>query len=162
MKKLIVVRHGKSSWKNPDLADHDRPLKKRGHNDAQLVIKAFKTYFQQPVKMLSSSAKRALTTAKMFKEGLGVEDQNFEVDEDLYTFDVSELLEVIKNQSDDEDKLMVFGHNPAMTQLVNFLGDESIDNLPTTGLVVIDFDVDHWQNIGNGRTLVTLFPKMLK
>ncbi len=162
MKKLIVVRHGKSSWKNPDLADHDRPLKKRGYNDAQLVIKAFRTYFQQPVKMLSSSAKRALTTAEMFKEGLEVSDDYFEVNADLYTFDVSELLEVIKSQSDEDDKLMVFGHNPAMTQLVNFLGDENIDNLPTTGLVVIDFEVDHWKNINNGKTLVTLFPKMFK
>ena len=114
MKKLIVVRHGKSSWKNPDLADHDRPLKKRGYNDAQLVIKAFKTYFQQPVKMLSSSAKRALTTAEMFKEGLEVSDDYFKVNADLYTFDVSELLEVIKSQSDEENyqnnEIYVFGY----------------------------------------------------
>ncbi|MBW2960624.1 SixA phosphatase family protein [Mesonia aestuariivivens] len=162
MKKLIVVRHGKSSWKNADLADHDRPLKKRGYNDAQLVIKAFRTYFQHPVKMISSSAKRALTTAEMFKEGLEVNDDNFEVLADLYTFQVLELLEVIKNQPDEDNKLMVFGHNPAMTQLVNFLGDEVIENLPTTGLVVIDFEVESWKSISNGKTLVKLFPKMFK
>jgi phosphohistidine phosphatase len=161
MKKLILVRHGKSSWEE-DLPDHDRPLKKRGFKDAQLVINAFKLYYQKPVKMISSSANRALTTAKLFKEGLAVPDEDFRVLKDLYTFDISELLEIIKQQDNQIDKFMFFGHNPAMTQLVNFLGDDQLDNLPTTGLVVIDFETEKWSEIKNGKTLMTLFPKMFK
>ncbi|SHI50731.1 phosphohistidine phosphatase [Mesonia phycicola] len=162
MKQLILVRHGKSSWDDPTLTDHDRPLKKRGFKDAKLVINAFSTYLQSPLKVISSSANRALTTANLFKEGLKILDSDFSVVKEAYTFESSELLEVIKNQDDTIEKLMVFGHNPAMTNLVNSLGDNYIENLPTTGLVVIDFDTDYWSKIENGKTLVSLFPKMFK
>lgn len=162
MKKLIVVRHGKSSWKDESLADHDRPLKKRGFRDAKLIISAFKLYYQPPLKVISSSANRALTTGNMFKEELKIDDEDFKVLKSLYTFNVQDLLEVIKGQPDDTDKLMVFGHNPAMTQLVNFLGDNYLENLPTTGMAIIDFECDKWSEIANGKTLVTLFPKMFK
>ena len=57
---------------------------------------------------------------------------------------------------------MVFGHNPAMTGLVNLLGDKPIDNLPTTGLCVIDFDLNSWKDIETGKTLLQLFPKNLR
>jgi len=162
MKQLILVRHGKSSWDDPKTADHDRPLKKRGFKDAKLVIKAFGTYMQSPLKVISSSANRALTTANLFKEGLQIADEDFTVVKEAYTFESSELLEVIKKQNNAIERLMVFGHNPAMTSLVNYLGDNYIENLPTTGLVVIDFDTDYWNEIENGKTLVSLFPKMFK
>jgi len=161
MKKLILVRHGKSAWDN-DLPDHDRPLKKRGFKDAQLVIDAFKLYYQPPLKAISSSANRALTTANLFKEKLEISNEDFTVIKDLYTFDISELLDIIKTQDDAIEKLMVFGHNPAMTQLVNYLGDQYLDNLPTTGMVIIDFEEKKWSEIKNGKTLVNLFPKMFK
>jgi len=161
MKKLILVRHGKSSWEN-DLPDHDRPLKKRGFKDAQLVIDAFKLYYLPPLKAISSSANRALTTANLFKEKLEIANEDFTVIKDLYTFDISELLDIIKAQDDAIEKLMVFGHNPAMTQLVNYLGDQYLDNLPTTGMVIIDFEEKKWSEIKNGKTLVNLFPKMFK
>lgn len=161
MKKLILVRHGKSSWEN-NLPDEKRPLKKRGYTDAELIINAFKLYANKPIKLISSKAVRALETAKLFKKRLSVADENFEIIERLYTFDEDELLSVIKEQDDAEDKLMVFGHNPAMTVLVNLLGDKAIDNLPTTGLVVIDFDVNSWKEIKKGKTLLNLFPRTFK
>ncbi|MDR6300739.1 SixA phosphatase family protein [Mesonia maritima] len=161
MKKLILVRHGKSSWEN-NLPDDKRPLKKRAYTDAELIIKAFKLYANKPLKLISSKAVRALETAKLFKKGLAIEDKDFKIIDDLYTFDEDELLSVIRNQPDENNKLMIFGHNPAMTILVNLLGDKEVDNLPTTGLVVIDFEVDKWKDIAEGKTLVTLFPRTFK
>ncbi|MFD1096083.1 SixA phosphatase family protein [Salegentibacter chungangensis] len=161
MKQLVLVRHGKSSWEN-DLPDNKRPLKKRAINDAKHVISAFEKFYMPPATFWTSPAVRAHETAKMFKEGLKVADENFEVKNELYTFDDSALLRKIRSCPDSIDKLVVFGHNPAMTSLVNRLGDKPLDNLPTTGLCVIDFEVDHWKEIEQGRTLVTLLPKNLR
>jgi len=161
MKTLILVRHGKSSWEN-DLPDHERPLKKRAFKDADLVINAFKLQNNYQPSVFSSSAVRALTTAKLFKEALGINDDQFSVRKELYTFDENDLLNFVKNAADDIQNLMLFGHNPAMTNLANQLGDDYIDNLPTTGLVVLQFTTDSWKEVKNGKTLVKLFPKTFR
>ncbi len=91
MKKLILVRHGKSSWKE-DLPDDERPLKKRAYKDADLVIKAFSGFKDDQMTIWSSYAVRALTTAKLFKEGLNIPDSRFEVKDELYTFNYPVVL----------------------------------------------------------------------
>lgn len=161
MKRLILVRHGKSSWKY-DLPDHERPLKKRGYKDADVVLRTFKQFFTPPAVLWSSPAERAHETALKFKEGLDIDDKEFKVVKSLYTFEGGDLLNVIKSCEDRVKQLMVFGHNPAMTNLVNQLGSENIDNLPTTGLCVIDFEIEHWKDLKNGKTILTLFPKNLR
>ena len=161
MKRLILVRHGKSSWKE-DLPDDQRPLKKRAYNDADLVISAYKGVTGNKPEIWSSHAVRALTTAKIFKEKLGVPDENFSVKKDLYTFDSSGLKRAISSCDDSTDELMVFGHNPAMTSLVNQFGDKHFDNIPTTGLTLINFDSDSWKDLKNGKTIIYLFPKYLR
>lgn len=161
MKKLILVRHGKSSWENP-LEDVERPLKKRGYEDAEIIIKAFAHYFEKPAKVYTSKAVRARTTAEIFKEKLKIDDKDFAVEPNLYTFDEERILDFIKSQDDAVDQLMIFGHNPAFTALANELGDEFIDNVPTTGLVVIAFEEGSWSKISQGKTLLTLFPKNFK
>ncbi|MGA8855344.1 MAG: histidine phosphatase family protein [Christiangramia sp.] len=161
MKRLVLVRHGKSSWEH-DLPDHERPLKKRAYKDAELVLNAFQHFYEPGALFWSSYAVRAHETAKMFKERLNISDNDFQVQEDLYTFNQNELLSVIKRCPDSTDKLFVFSHNPALTILVNLLGDKKIDNLPTTGLCVIDFEVDTWKEIKKGKTILTLMPKNLR
>lgn len=161
MKRLVFVRHGKSSWKE-DLPDEKRPLKKRAYKDANLVINAFKGNFSKDLIIWSSFAKRALTTAKIFKEEFEVPDDRFEVKNELYTFNGKQLLDVISNCDDAVDYLMTFGHNPAITHSVNKLGDHNFENVPTTGLVMIEFETDSWKSLGNGKTLLYLFPKNLR
>ena len=161
MKTLILVRHGKSSWKH-DLPDDERPLKKRGYKDADLVLEALKAVVKEPLTVWSSYAKRALTTANIFREELDIDEAHFEVKEELYTFDEKELLKVIWSCDDSIDQLMVFGHNPAMTELANSLGDKFFDNVPTTGLVTIQFKSDSWKELKDGKTLLYLFPKNLR
>ncbi|MDT0647720.1 histidine phosphatase family protein [Zunongwangia sp. F260] len=161
MKRLILVRHGKSSWKH-DLPDHERPLKKRAYRDGRKVAGTFKEFYSPTATLWSSPATRALETAKMFKEELKVPDKMFTIRQDLYTFDAKELLEIIKSCPDTIDKLIIFGHNPAITNAVNSLGDKNLDNFPTTGLCVIDFENYKWERIKTGRTIITLLPKNLR
>lgn len=161
MKKLILVRHGKSSWKE-DLPDDQRPLKKRAYKDADLVLDAFSGFAEDRMLLWSSYAVRALTTAKILKERLQIPDSRFEVKDDLYTFNSGKLLQVIRSCDDNIDTLMIFGHNPAMTSVVNKLGDQDFDNVPTTGLCMIEFDTSRWEQIKNGKTLLYLFPKNLR
>ncbi len=159
MKRLILVRHGKSSWKY-DVADEKRPLKKRGVRDGKLIANAFSTFVTNLPVMWSSHAVRAHETAKIFQKELEIEE--LKVKQELYTFNVKDLLAQIKACDDNIYNLMVFGHNPAMTSLVNSIGDKPFDNIPTTGLTIIDFQTDSWKNIKNGKTILHLFPKNLR
>lgn len=162
MKRLTFVRHGKSSW-NHGLADHDRPLKERAISDASLVIEAFKDSVQDRAPVIwSSSAKRALETAKMFKDQLGIAESNFIIKQELYTFDFDVLKDVIGLCDDGLDDLVIVGHNPAITDLVNELGTLYFDNVPTTGLVALEFEINKWTDISDGKTLYYLFPKNLR
>lgn len=161
MKRLIFVRHGKSSWDKP-LKDIDRPLKARAYEDAAHVISAFKAHQDYPVRMFSSPAMRAKTTAELFKKGLDIHDRDFEIAADLYTFDADEVVAFIKDLDPKLDNVMLFGHNPAYTELVNTLGSQSIDNLPTSGLVSINIDIDSWKELRKGQTHLYLFPKHLR
>lgn len=161
MKRLILVRHGKSSWKY-DVADDKRPLKKRGFKDGELISRAFKKFYTAPIKIWTSPAVRALETAKMFKDELEIDDQDFVMKPNLYTFNKKDLLAQISTCEPAVEKLMIFGHNPAMTGLVNELGDKSFANMPTTGLVVIDFETTSWKDLTNGQTILNLFPKNLR
>lgn len=161
MKRLILVRHGKSSWEH-DVIDKERPLNQRGMDDGPLVARAFKAKFENPDKVWTSDAVRASTTANMFKDILDISNENFEMKPKLYTFEQSKLTHHIRGCEEHVDTLMVFGHNEAMTSVVNDLGDTYIDNVPTTGLTIIEFDVKRWTQIKDGKTIATIFPKDLK
>lgn len=160
MKRLILVRHGKSSWEH-ELSDDKRPLIKRGIKDGELIAAAFEQSFNKPAIVWSSPAVRALETAKIFKEKLQIEDQDFLIRTGLYTFDLNDLRKQIESCDSQIQTLMVFGHNPAMTGLVNQLGDRYFENIPTTGLTVIDFETESWKELEKGKTVLNLFPKDL-
>ena len=161
MKRLILVRHGKSSWEH-DVTDDKRPLIKRGVKDGELISNEFEKHFETPAIVWTSPATRALQTAKIFKQKLKIEDRDFLIKSGLYTFDKNDLLKQIENCDPQVDTLMVFGHNPAMTGLVNELGDQCFENIPTTGLTVIDFETESWKELKNGKTILNLFPKNLR
>lgn len=160
MKRLILVRHGKSSWDH-DVQDAQRPLKKRAYKDAKKVIKAFKQFYREPAVLWTSYAERALESAKIFQEEFNIPEEDFLVKEELYTFDDRSLLRVINSCDDSIENLIVFGHNPAITEVVNSLGNEVFDNVPTTGLTVIEFEMESWRDLRKGNTIINLFPKHL-
>lgn len=161
MKTLYLLRHAKSSWKH-DVIDHERPLNKRGESDVAMLCAIVASTIEKPEIIISSDANRAKTTASVFKEAFGVEDANFILNHELYDFAGQQVLKVIYTIDNDIETAMIAGHNHAFTSLVNMLGSKIIDNLPTCGFVVIQFDVDKWSKIHSGTTLNTFFPKDFK
>ena len=161
MKTLILIRHAKSSWKH-DVIDHERPLNNRGKNDAKTVSKYFKSKELSPDKVLISDANRTRLTANRFIETLDIPAHIIEYNHKLYDFSGYDLTEVIKSCSSDISRLMVFGHNHAITAFVNTYGSVYIDNVPTCGVVIIEFDIENWYNLKQGRTVLKVFPKDLK
>lgn len=161
MRTLILVRHAKSSWEQ-NVGDKERPLKKRGNTDAKLVSIAFKDKKLKLDKVYSSPANRALSTCKIFISNLNIDKNKLVIDEDLYDFGGERVIKFIKNIDEDYQNVMIFGHNHAFTSICNIFGDSFIDNLPTSGMVVIDFDVNSWVDVNKGSTRFTIFPRDLK
>lgn len=161
MRKLIIVRHAKSSWEF-DVIDHERPLKKRGINDANLVSKELKKLDINYDSILSSDAERTRLTSKIFIDNLDLNIADVYYMYKLYDFAGRDLLEVVRNCEDSVNTLMIFGHNHAITAFVNTYGDIAIDNVPTSGVVIIDFNITNWKDLVRGKTVKCIFPRDLK
>jgi phosphohistidine phosphatase len=161
MKNLILMRHAKSSWNDP-LQDIDRPLEQLGKVDAELVATESSNYLPSGFIILSSSAKRARETSMIFASTLLYPIEDIIISDNLYTFDENKLENVIKSLSNDVHNVILFGHNEAITNFVNKFGNIFIDNVPTAGLVWIEFETSSWEKIKNGKTIKTIFPKNLK
>ena len=161
MKNLILVRHAKSSWETP-LKDKHRPLSKKGLQAAHLVSSYVSTYLPKSYLFWTSIADRASQTALIFAQNISYPIESIIYKEDLYTFDENQLAKVIKSCKNDFDNVILFGHNGAITNFVNKFGDVFIENVPTSGFVFLQFDVDDWGAIQKGKTLKIIVPKDLK
>jgi phosphohistidine phosphatase len=161
MKRLILIRHAKSSWKKP-LSDIKRPLKKRGISDSILISNYTKELFNKPCIVLSSPSERTLETASFFIKNWNLEKVPFLKSEMLYDFSGEDLTKAISNFDINVNIAMVFTHNFAITNFVNKFGSILIDSVPTCGFVVIDFESNNWSTLANGRTSCKVFPKDLK
>lgn len=161
MKTLILVRHGKSSWEY-SVDDKDRPLQERGVNDGHLVSTKFKSHKIPIDAVFSSPANRALHTCMIFLRQLNFPFVKFRVTNELYDFSGDSVLKFLNTLDDTLDTVMIFGHNEAFMNVVNSLGNSYIDNVPTTGLVQIRFEVNDWASVTKGTTTQAIFPKDLK
>lgn len=161
MKRIILMRHGKSSWEH-DVSDKNRPLKKRGIADAHLVSEAFITKGIPLDAIYSSPANRAFSTCEIFVKIFNFKSKNVTVVERLYDFEGEKVIDFMKSLDDHYNNVMIFGHNHAFTSICNIFGDTYIDNVPTSGLVAIDFDVNSWIDIEKGKTSLTIFPRDFK
>lgn len=161
MKEVILVRHGKSSWDYQDTSDRDRPLSQRGIKDARMVSEYLQQTIEVPDLIYSSAANRALHTAMIFMRGLNVDPKIVNVAEELYSFSAESVMDFIRNLSEDNDRVMIFGHNPGFTSISNIFGNKPIDNLPTSGVVQMTFEVSSWKQINKGLTEIIVFPKLL-
>ena len=146
MRKLIILRHGKSSWSNSDLNDFDRPLTERGEKNAVAMGEFIAQKNGTPDLVLSSSAKRACDTAALASSTMGYAQEKIETDSELYLANVGEILKSISRVSANINFCVLVGHNPGLTDLVNYFGLK-LDNLPTASAVCLEFDSLTWQNI---------------
>jgi len=160
-KLLYLVRHAKSSWSDPSLSDRDRPLNKRGRRSAPDMGRRLAAQDHLPELIISSPAKRAFSTAKKIAKELGYDQSEIMKDESLYFSGTGGMLNLLENLDDGYQKVMIVGHNPAMTTLLNILSGSSIDNMPTCAVAVIDYPMASWSELrsAEGQLLVYDFPK---
>ncbi len=151
MKRLILVRHAKSSWNNKDLQDIDRPLNKRGERDAPEMGRRMAKRGVVVDLILTSPAIRAQDTAKLIAEKSSCKDK-IKIDENLYDATAWEILDVIRKIDDHYDFVMLVGHNPGMTDLVNELSATPIEKVPTCGVFELDYDMATWPEIATKKS----------
>ena len=161
MKTIVLIRHGKSSWEY-DVSDKERPLKKRGISDATIISKSFANLQFIPDLVVSSPANRALSTCKIFLQNLNISDKVLKISDEIYDFGGQDVIDFIRSLDDNYASVMLFGHNHAFTAIANLFGDQYIDNLPTSGLVMMTFNANTWKEIDSGKTEHLLFPRMFK
>lgn len=145
MKTLLLMRHAKSSWKDNKLADHERPLKKRGYKDAVNIAKVLKKKELIPDMIISSSAVRAVETAKSLIEKTNFSGE-FIIQDVLYMAEPVTYIEKISLTPQAINRLLVVGHNPGLESLVQILGDK-IDSMPSGALAVIVLPIQSWSEL---------------
>jgi phosphohistidine phosphatase len=145
-----LVRHAKSSWDDPALPDQERPLNDRGRRDATEMGERLAKRNVKPDLILSSPAVRALRTAEIIAKKLDYKRKDIVVDHRLYAVEAGDLLDVIDKLSNALKRVMLFGHNPEMTELAHRLSGE-ITHLPTCAVAELTFDVKSWSRIGKAK-----------
>ncbi len=149
MKTLFVLRHAKSSWDDPDLADFDRPLNKRGTTSAPFMGGLMASNGFSPDVILSSPAARARETAALAKDGGDIQAE-IRYDERIYEASPAALREVLADVDDQYRSVMIVGHNPGMEGFIKFLTGR-LESMPTAALAVIDLDISGWSEIDAER-----------
>lgn len=157
MKHLYIVRHAKSSWDDLSLQDVQRPLSNRGLKDAPRMAKRFKEREVAIGQMISSPAQRAMETCRIFADILGYPEKDIKVERALYHASEDGMLDVVHEISDTIDNVMIFGHNPGLTDFVNSLAAQLLTNVPTCGIAGITFPVDRWQDVTWGKGTLEYF-----
>ncbi len=175
MKTVLILRHAKSDWGNPDLADIDRPLAKRGLEEAPRMGEVLALFKSAPDKILSSPAKRAKQTAEIVAKACNYR-QAIQWEESFYGGSSLDLLKALQNLSATVERVLLVGHNPVLEETVATLSgpafsrgtDEENDGwaikLPTAGLVCLSFDIDSWDDLKPGQGVLQWFiiPKLVK
>lgn len=161
MKTLILLRHAKSSWDDPELQDADRPLNKRGKRDAAALGERLAARSLAPDIVAVSPARRARATIEPLRARALAAGARIVEDERLYAASASAILSVVQGLDDASDRAMIVGHNPGLTDFANRFAACSIDNIPTCGIVAIDYDAASWAQAGAapGRLVVFDAPK---
>lgn len=160
MKTILLMRHGKSSWKDTQLSDHERPLNKRGQHDAPLMGMILCDRELIPQRILCSTALRARQTAEAI-----VETSEIHVDitylDRLYMAEVEEYIETLRELPDNIERIMVIGHNPGLETLLQLLSNQ-IESLPTAVIAHIAVPIHHWTELNsetNGELVDIWRPK---
>jgi len=162
VKSLLLLRHAKSSWKHPELADHDRPLKKRGRRDAPRLGRLVVEEAIVPDLILSSSAVRARETAAAVSAACGETTELRELRE-LYLGGPEEYALLLRALPDAPGRVMVVGHNPALEELLAALTGVA-ETLPTAALARVELPIEQWGRLeldGSGRLVRVWRPREL-
>jgi phosphohistidine phosphatase len=142
MKKLLLLRHAKSSWADSSLPDFERPLNERGQRAAPLVGKFMRERQLRPDLIISSPAKRTRETIALVLDAARLETET-RYDERIYEATLARLLEVVSQIEDDKREVMLVGHNPGFENLLERLTNES-ERMPTAALALVTLNAEKW------------------
>lgn len=157
MKKLLLVRHAKSSWNEPSQSDFDRPLNDRGHKDAPRMAKRLLKENISIDAFVSSPAVRALTTAEYFAEAYDVKKKKVIQEPSLYLAEPKVFFNIISKLDDDYKTVAIFSHNPGISEFVNQLGVARVDDMPTCAIFGVQADVKSWKDFESAEKKFWLF-----
>jgi phosphohistidine phosphatase len=145
MKTLLLIRHAKSGWDDPSLSDFERTLTERGKSDAKMMAERIK---ERPIEIdlfVSSPAKRAKKTAKIFMKEYDEKEKKLLLEPNLYEGSVKDFSKTIENLDDKEKQVAVFAHNPGITEFVNSLECSPVYNMPTCAVFALKIKTKHWK-----------------
>lgn len=164
MKTVYILRHAKSSWSDPTLADIERPLNKRGKRDAPLMAEIMKRFNYIPDQVYLSPSARTRATIKPLVKTLEIPDDHIHIEYSLYHGYYDDYEAIIQDLDEDVNSILMVGHNPGITYIANSCAGPILDNVPTCGLLVIESTIKDWSTFSfSESTLVKYyFPKMYK
>jgi phosphohistidine phosphatase len=145
MKTLLVLRHAKSSWSDPVLDDHERPLNRRGRRDGPRMGELVREYGLIPDVVISSDAVRARLTAEAVVEAARYAGEIL-LSQHLYMASPADILSLLRTVGENAESVMIVGHNPGLEELVAQLTGERQD-LPTAALAQIVLPIDQWRDL---------------
>ncbi|MFN8456131.1 MAG: histidine phosphatase family protein [Anaerolineae bacterium] len=167
MKTVLMLRHAKSDWGTPNLADFDRPLAKRGLEDAPQMGQVLARFKTVPQRILASPAKRAQQTAEMVAQACGYKD-SIQWEESFYEGGSADLVEALRRLPANLERVLLIGHNPILEETVLSLCAPEVDSvlirIPTAGLVCLNFEMAAWADLKEGEGVLQWFviPKLVK
>ena len=161
MKSITIIRHAESNWNSEVLTDFDRPLNDRGFKDAELMgnILAEKKY--TPDMIISSSAIRAITTAKIIADQIQFNNKIIKEGK-IYRASSDELFNMIMKLNDTINSIVFVGHNPTLHILSEYLSSEQFIEFPECSIVKVNFEINSWSKIQSGNMEYFLFPRLYK
>ena len=153
MKELVILRHAKSN-RTYMVNDINRPLSQSGIERIQIKSYQKRDFFIDAEVFISSPAIRALHTAFIVIRELGISMEKLIIDEQLYTFSGSSIIDYVYSLDERWSKVVLVGHNPAFTEVINHFSDVSINQLKTSGFAKISFNEDQWSNLFKGEVVL--------
>lgn len=164
MRLLSIVRHAKSSWADAGLSDFERPLNERGRRDAPRMAEEFRERLGVPDRLVSSPALRAISTARQFADTFGIDGNGLQIEARIYEASTQTLVYLASGFDDACRHVMLFGHNPGLSELSRFLGPCPFQEMPTCAIAHFELDIARWSDLqaGCGRLQQYLYPKRLR
>lgn len=164
MRRLTLIRHAKSSWADADLTDFERPLNERGLRDAPRMAAQLHELLGVPDRLVSSPAKRAISTARIFATHFGLDLDAIAIEPRIYEASLPTLLRVVGELDAADRHVMLFGHNPGFSELAHQLAKCPFDAMPTCAAVQLELSIDEWSEAGKVRAKLRhyVYPKGLR
>ena len=151
MKTLLLMRHAKSSWKESNIPDHDRPLNRRGKHDAPLMGKLLRDQKMNLDLIISSTALRAETTANLIAKAVGYKGK-IVLDKSIYNAEPMDLLTLLSNRSDETNSILLIGHNPTVEETVQMLTNSPEITMATCAIAHLTLSIDTWTDLKEKQT----------